>query len=222
MPESEVARIRSIYAKRSQDLYSPTRPDVIANVASVRTAWGKAIEDYGLKLGRVLEVGCGHGSNLRWLREAGATLTIGIDVLPDRLRAGRTMNPTVNYVAGDARLLPFPDRSIDTVVCSTLFRSVLADEDQVRLATEISRVLRRPGDLLWFDFFRDNPRNPDVRGMSKARIGNLFDRKPALARIVLAPPLARLPVVMKHAGLRVLLEAIPLLRTHYAGIVHFD
>lgn len=222
-PQAEIARIRLAYAQRTIDLsdtkYRPTRPDVIMNIASVRVTWGRLIDRYDLRLGRVLEVGCGSGSNLRWLHEIGATHAIGVDVLGDRLSAGQDLNPAISYLEADGRLLPFQDGSFDTVVCSTLFSSILADEHQAVLAREISRVLRRPGHLLWFDFFRNNPANGDVRAVPKERIASLFDCSPTLSRVLLAPPLSRRTLVMNHLWLRALLEFMPLLKTHYAGLL---
>jgi hypothetical protein len=53
------------------------------------------------------------------------------------------------------------------------------------------RVLRPGGRILWYDFFRNNPTNPNVRGVGAAEIRALFPgRRIELRRVTLAPPLA--------------------------------
>jgi hypothetical protein len=72
---------------------------------------------------------------------------------------------------------------------------------------------------LWFDFRVNNPRNKNVRGISSSEIHSLFpDGSIRLRRVTLAPPLARriVPISWIAASL---LEKIPVLRTHYLGII---
>ena len=71
------------------------------------------------------------------------------------------------------------------------------------------------GAVLWYDLGYDNPRNPDVKGLSLPRIRALFPEGQMIAwRITLAPPLARL-VARIHPSLYAILDAIPLLRSHW-------
>jgi ubiquinone/menaquinone biosynthesis C-methylase UbiE len=88
-----------------------------------------------------------------------------------------------------------------------------------RIAKEMLRVLKPLGIILWYDFHMNNPRNPDVRGVKKKEIYELFpDCDIRLKRVTLAPPLAR--AIAPYSWLACyILEKIPLLRTHYLGVI---
>lgn len=89
--------------------------------------------------GRVLEVGCGEGNQLRRLREALPDATvIGLDV-PDATLAGHWSELDSSTTAGSAYALPFPDDMFD-VVCALEVLEHLEDPD-VALA-ELARVAR--------------------------------------------------------------------------------
>ncbi|MBI4686396.1 MAG: hypothetical protein HY756_01215 [Nitrospirae bacterium] len=57
------------------------------------------------------------------------------------------------------------------------------------------RVLKPDGIILWYDYHMNNPKNPDVRGVKKNEIFEMFpDCSIDLNRTTLAPPVARLAV----------------------------
>src|SRR2546422_3042072 len=63
----------------------------------------------------------------------------------------------------------------------------------------------------------DNPRNLDVRGITRREIAALFPScRIELRRVTLAPPVARW-VAARSRTAAFLLAGIPLLRTHYLG-----
>ncbi|MEZ4529091.1 MAG: hypothetical protein R2941_24530 [Desulfobacterales bacterium] len=65
----------------------------------------------------------------------------------------------------------------------------------------------------------NNPKNPDVRGVKAEEIYELFpDCQITLTRTTLAPPLAR-AIAPYSTLLCQILEKIPLLCTHYMGII---
>jgi len=109
-----------------------------------------------------------------------------------------------------------PDGSIDVAICSTLFSSVLDETVAVAIASEIDRVVAADGMVLWFDFFRRNPGNPDVRPVGAAELARWFPGwDHSLRRVVLAPPIARR--LARFRRVADALATVPLLRTHYAG-----
>ena len=74
--------------------------------------------------------------------------------------------------------------------------------------------------MLWYDFAYDNPRNPDVRGVRASEVRSLFDGLDVhLRRITLAPPIARRIPDLLLPVFYPLLSAVPLLRTHYLGLL---
>jgi len=88
-----------------------------------------------------------------------------------------------------------------------------------RIASEMLRVSRGGGLILWYDYHADNPWNPDVRGVKKPEIYCLFPGcRFDLQRITLAPPLSR-SLAPYSWLLCCLLERIPWLCTHYLGVI---
>lgn len=170
----------------------------------------------------VLDVGCGDGILLRQFLQWGALpeKLAGIDLRPEPVEHGRRLNPNVDLRVGSAAQLPWADASFDLVCQHTVFTSILDPQTKRQVASEMSRVLRTGGAVLWYDFMYDNPRNPDVRGVPAKEIRSLFpDFHAHLQRITLAPPIARrlprrlLPVLYP------LLSAVTPLRTHWIGLL---
>jgi ubiquinone/menaquinone biosynthesis C-methylase UbiE len=170
----------------------------------------------------ILEVGCGTGAWLRQLVRWGARAEhlTGIDVLPDAVgRARQRLPPGVRIQIAHAARLPFSGGCFDIVLQATLFTSVLDPRMRQQIAAEMLRVVKPGGLILWYDFHVNNPRNPDVRRVTGREIHDLFpDCRIELRRCTLAPPLARL-VAPGSWLLAHLLNAVPLLRTHYLGAI---
>jgi hypothetical protein len=81
------------------------------------------------------------------------------------------------------------------------------------------RVVKPTGLILWYDFFFDNPKNVNVRGIAGREIQRLFPGcSVKLQRVTLAPPLTRRLAARSWLACS-LLEAIPLLRTHLLGVI---
>ena len=93
---------------------------------------------------------------------------------------------------GNAATLEFADESFDLVLQFTLFSSVLSVQMKRQIAREMLRVLKRGRHIVWYDFFMNNPFNPDVSGIGKREIRELFSGcRATFRRLTLAPPLAR-------------------------------
>jgi SAM-dependent methyltransferase len=170
---------------------------------------------------RILEVGCGNGW---WLREfvrygAEPELLRGIDLLPERVAQAARLSPQIRIEQGDAGSMAFPDGSFDIVLQSTVFTSILDDGLRRAVAGEMLRVLAPGGIIVWYDFRFDNPRNPDVRGIGRREIGRLFAGCRCDLRLTtLLPPLAR-RLARRGWWLCQLLSAVPIVRTHYLGVI---
>lgn len=171
---------------------------------------------------RILDAGCGTGQWIRQFVEWGARpeYIVGIDVLPDRIGAARRMcAPGVQLRVESAARIASRDAAFDIVVQSTVLSSILDDAAQRAVARELLRVLKPDGILVWYDLRVGNPHNPNVMGIGRRRLRRLFEGcEIRIRRITLAPPLARL-LAGRSTLLLQLAGAVPLLRTHYVGVV---
>ena len=132
-----------------------------------------------------------------------------------RLTTSRFVRPaSLALHAGDAAHAAVAPGSLDIVLVSTVFSSLLDDAYQQRLAAAMWHWLKPGGAVLWYDFTVDNPRNPDVRGVPLRRVRALFPGASiAHRRVTLAPPLARAATRL-HPALYGVFNLLPLLRTH--------
>jgi len=95
-----------------------------------------------------LDAACGTATLIKRLRKAGWA-SVGCDLSPAMLRAGRKGARKLPVVAADLRAMPF--RHVDFVTC--LFDSLnflLTERDMRKALRELAGVLR-PGGLLYFD-----------------------------------------------------------------------
>ncbi len=226
MRESErlLREHRRRQAEIAPDRYAPWQPAEVFMRAERRRQAVRLLRRAGVFPGpetRCLEVG--HGS-LGWLGDLiiwglRETSLAGIELDPVPAARARAALPAADLRIGDARELPWPDRTFRLAIASTVFTSVLDPSLRRRLAAEIERVLAPGGALLWYDFRVDNPRNRNVRGIGRRELRALF---PALGgevrSVTLAPPLARLIVPWSH-WLATSLECLPFLRTHLIAVL---
>ena len=109
---------------------------------------------------KVLEIGCGDGTRLAWLKSNVNADCYGIE--PSAHAAAAACAKGINVQQGTADLLPFNDQSFDIVIFG--FCLYLCDrEDLFRIASAADRVLRSPGWLMILDFFSPVPRTKDYR-----------------------------------------------------------
>ena len=224
--KAEEDRVRAAYSRRSgADRYSWFSPGHVFMLQGRERRVLDILRRCGVRdLGhmRIFEVGCGHGQWLADFIKWGAVPSnlAGIDLLADRLAAARTRLPSsVTLYLGSATELPIETESFDIVVQSTVFSSILDENVRRQAAGELLRVLNPNGFLVWYDLFVSNPRNPDVRGVSLRELRRLFASCSVdVRRATLAPPVTRTCARISWL-LCELLELLPLLRTHYLGVI---
>jgi SAM-dependent methyltransferase len=221
-PPDDVDAMAGRYARRAalSGLYDPLRPEVMQARHERQRVLASLLARHArqpLAELRLLEVGCGSGANLLELIALGfdPARLLANELLPERVAAARARLPAaVTLLPGDALALPVEDGSLDLVLQSTVFSSLLDAGFRARLAARMWAWLKPGGAVVWYDFAFDNPRNADVQGMPMAEVRRLF---PAATidsrRVTLAPPLARRAAAL-HPALPALLNSLPLLRTH--------
>jgi len=169
----EEARLRSVYERRDDEIpkgrYSYFNP---ANLLSIQERERRVLPllarhtNISLDEMKILEIGCGTGF---WLREfikwgAQPENIVGLDLLPDRIEECRRLCPAeVTVQCGSASSIDSTNESFDLVLQSTVFSSVLDRATKQQIAREMVRVLRADGIILWYDFFVNNPNNPDPK-----------------------------------------------------------
>jgi colanic acid biosynthesis glycosyl transferase WcaI len=225
---AELDRIRNAYARRENRQtarrYSHSDPSHALRTDELKD---RVIQVFRHKIPtpladcRILDVGCGQGNWLRSLHEMGATpanLT-GVDLLPERVNEARKLcSPLTSLQICDASSLPFTDGSFDAALAFTVFSSILDSALKSAVAAEILRVLRPGGLILWHDFHTNNPRNADVRRITRKEIATLFPGcRIKLDPITLAPPLSRL--IAASPTLHGQLSRLPFLCTHDFGLI---
>jgi SAM-dependent methyltransferase len=227
IPDGETEAVRSRYARRedaAQDWrYHRLNPAALWPAQERDRAMAKHLlrhvggDHTQLTALRLLEVGSGAGGNLldmlRW-GLAPENLS-GVELLPQRHQTARAVLPAgVQLWLGDALQMHLPPASIDLVLQSTVFSSLLDDAYQQRLANHMWQLLKPGGAVIWYDFTVNNPSNPDVRGVPLRRVKALFPQGQFhTQRLTLAPPLAR-TLVKAHPVLYPVFNALPWLRTH--------
>jgi len=171
---------------------------------------------------KILDIGCGSGYRIREFLKLGAVPenVTGIDLLDWRVNEARHLSPAgVRLECRNADKLLFSDASFDVVAQFMVFSSILDPHMKGAVASEMMRVLKEDGFIIWYDFFIRDPRNADVRAITKNEIKLLFPGcKIDLRRISLAAPLARL-VAPRSWLLCYVLQGIKVLNTHYLGVI---
>lgn len=221
-PDHEPQAVRERYARRAlQDprysLLSPAALWPMQERQRAMLALFRRLGWHDMAGLRLHEVGSGTGSNLVELIHLGFSphMLSGVELLPERHAQARLRLPeSVALQQGDALALGPARGSVDIVLQSTVFSSLLDDSFQQRLADAMWAAVRPGGGVLWYDFTFDNPHNRDVRGVPVPRVKKLFPQaRLSVRRLTLAPPLARAAMRI-HPALYTLFNTLPLLRTH--------
>jgi tRNA (uracil-5-)-methyltransferase TRM9 len=97
--------------------------------------------------GRLLNVGCGHGPDFLAFRD-NFQLT-GLDFSPEMIKLARRYSHKfefpVNLMVGDARHLPFANRSFDYAIAVATYHHLKGHSDQLAALQELKRVLKPGG-----------------------------------------------------------------------------
>ncbi len=171
---------------------------------------------------RILEVGCGTG---KWLRElialgADPAKVVGVELLPSSAARARRLCPEpVTIECSNAANLRFPSESFDIVLQATVFSAVLDSDMRDAIASEMLRVVRPAGLILWYDLIVENPWNSCVHPLRKSDVRRMFPGcSLELQRVGLTPLIAQLLVPRSWRASSILSSASPLC-THYLGAI---
>jgi arsenite methyltransferase len=129
----------------------------------LRNVTGPAIRPGGLALtGRVMEfccfpvrsmlldVGCGTGATVSYLRSRFQMDAYGLDISSSLLGEGKSLDSALPLLRASAEHLPLADGSLDGVICECVFSLLSEPEKALR---EFQRVLTQDGKLILSDIY---------------------------------------------------------------------
>lgn len=144
------------YTKPSR--WEPTLPWVVDTRHRAEVALTAAIRDTAIDLPNVeiLDVGTGTGGYLHMLVGLGAIPSHchGVDLVPERIEHGHVVCPGVDLRVATADDLPYDNDTFDLVAQFGCLSNI---SDPTQAASEMRRVLRPSGRVVWFDLIRTNP-----------------------------------------------------------------
>lgn len=172
-----------------------------------------------LKELKFLEIGAGSGYNLYFFARHGFRLNNiwANELLEDRFKALRDNFPNCNLIEGNALDIK-PGVKYNVILQSTVFSSILSFEIKKKIADMLLGLLDDNGIILSYDFLYDNPKNKDVKGISKKEIQELFNKSSKIeyTKVTLAPPIGR-----RIGKLYPFINSLfPFLRTHCIATIY--
>ncbi len=222
--ERLLTELRRRDLQANHDFEAPWHPAVLLASMKARSVAAMMLRRTGAfpKAGDAcLEVGYGARGWLGVLIDWGVRETDlhGIEIDPVSAKQAQEILPLADLRVGNATELPWDSDTFRLVVTSTVFTSILDPTVRRLVAEEITRVLAPGGALLCYDFMFNNPRNSNVKKVSKKELARLFPYlKGTIKSVELAPPLARL-IAPRSMTLAFLLERAPFLRTHFVAVL---
>ncbi len=141
-PDITSRKLKVIYDTLPPNLYESARISRIYHSNRYRVAAQYLRDIHGL----ILDVGCNGGLFANLLAKGGRKV-VGLDISSSFLRhAHRLYRGTIDFVLGDAQMLPFPKDVFDGISCLEVLEHVIMPEKVIR---EIFRVLKPGGKAIF-------------------------------------------------------------------------
>lgn len=87
----------------------------------------------------LLDVGCGTGTPMKYFRRKRSFYCVGFDVFPSCVKACKANKLHDDYVLGDARSLPFKEKSFGTVMCLAVVEHIFKPQ-ALNLISQLERI----------------------------------------------------------------------------------
>jgi ubiquinone/menaquinone biosynthesis C-methylase UbiE len=194
----EINRLRELYTFQYPPMgtdinyiWHPRNPIAIYYRQAQERSIVSMFNSLGLALGnsKVLDVGCGSGSILRFFSSIGGNpaCMYGVDLIPERLFVAQRIGPiSLNYAVCNAQFLPFQDASFDISCMFTVLASIFDHDVRKDIAQEITRVIKDEGYLICYDMYHSKSIN--TLAISASEIETLFPDFQPVYRIKLHSP----------------------------------
>jgi ubiquinone/menaquinone biosynthesis C-methylase UbiE len=111
--------------------------------------WWGLVSSYFTPDARVLDIGCGDGTNAAFLTRKGISV-VGVDFSSDLIRRGKQRHLELENLLfeGNALSLDFADRAFDVAIMTGVLHHIYSREDQEKAVREALRIVRNDGVLI--------------------------------------------------------------------------
>ncbi len=225
--ENEINRIKDVYKDRSTSPkidYNPILPQNTYFIISREKILARLLNKYfdsDLSKTQLLDVGFGSGNDILNLLRLGVDIknVHGVEILPERYNRVKDILINADLKLINGFDLPYQNESIDLLIQSTVFSSILDFSSRKLFADEMYRVLKSSGKIFSYDIRFFNPWNKNVTKIDREELKKLFPK----AKITLYPITLNPILVRKIAPYSVLscelLEKLSFLCSHYYSVI---
>lgn len=130
----------------------------------------------------ILELGVGNGKTLSSILNQKPKSVSAIDFSQESITIIKKKYPSVDAIKSNLLSLPFKENSFDIVVCSFILNN-LKEKEIPKAISEIDRVLKSKGNILFSDFgegdYRIKEKREDkleIRAFSTSQVKELFSK----------------------------------------------
>lgn len=96
----------------------------------------------------LIDLGCGNGRFLDFLKEHRHLKYTGIDNSSELLTQAQKLHPSANFILGDMLAIPEPDNSSDIIACIAAFHHLPDKKTRLKALEEMHRTLKENGILI--------------------------------------------------------------------------
>ncbi len=130
---------------------------------------------------RILDVGCGSGTTLRYINKQAERTGFGIDISANLLQKASKSDGNVHIAQSTAEHLPFGEHCLDVVISECVFSLV----DAERSLDNFYRVLKPNGYLIMSDLYVRNDSRRDAINtiLTESGIGSTLTQKEIVGKV---------------------------------------
>ena len=124
----------------------------------------------------ILDFGCGEGFVMDLFNKWGASphFLTGVDISDKRISNAKLIFPKFNFFLID-NSLPFEDEKFSAIIVSTVFSSIRNNQERAFWASELTRVLKSNGVIIFYDMKINNPFNAKTKKVLLSDLKDLFN-----------------------------------------------
>lgn len=169
----------------------------------------------------ILDIGCGAGGMLRNFIQYGTIPgnLYGIDLIGERIKKAKEISANIHFIEGNASKLPYQSNFFDIISQYTVFTSIIDKDVKASVASEMIRVLRKSGIIVWYDMKISNPFDKNIKSIGKKEIIKMFpDCECVFYSVTLNPIISRILAKISVVFCSVI-ESLKIFNSHYFVII---